>query len=203
MIQETFCTAFNMAFTPPDVYKIFVEQYLSMDNPFITQRYWSRIVKDHLLKEQQALYNLFQNDPALLDYFLTSCDSRNNIFHRYQQLIAQLESFCFYKKHYLKNLLKTTGHDNIITDYFLKMITDKFEKGDSMLRTQIQSAFEAWDPLNIEGISGLERLSFIEKGQELKAHIARLLGYQQNSQTLNFSGQQSAQALNTKPQASL
>lgn len=175
MIKENFITAFNLAFISPAVYEIFMKQYLSVDNPWITMYYWDKILSEHLSKEQQALYHAFETNPAFLNYFLESRLTERNIFFHYQQLVTQIEGFCFYKKHRLKDTPEFHANPEIVESCFLDFITKQCQQGATDVKQNLTIQCALWDPSQVTSLKGIEQLSAVERGQKLKEKVEEIL----------------------------
>lgn len=187
--RETFACAFNCAFFPPQALEIFIKQYLAQENPFIRVEMWDRILKNQLIKEQQALLNLFEANSKFLQFFLTSSAPEDNIFHRYQQLVIQSEYFRFYKKHDLKGLPEYQKQPTMIEDYFLDFLEKQLRSNERSLYAQFQKAFESWDTSLVSSFKGLDEIIAIDRGNALKEKVAERFNFETMASKLIISEQ--------------
>lgn len=197
--SENFATAFHCAFLSPEVYTVFSEQYLTSSNPFVELKVVpstapqrkillpqdpkkqpplskkEQILNGHLLKEQKALYQLFDTHPSFLEFFLNSERPEDNLFHRYQQLVSQVEFFRFYEKKDFRSLPEFHENPQMIEGPFLKFIVTKF-KADPEMQKKIIQAFQQWDPTKVLGPSHVSPKELTERGENLKQRVAEVLG---------------------------
>lgn len=139
--RENFATAFNLAFFPPQAYSMFVEQYLTRSNPFNHRA--EAHIKSHLLAEQEALYQAFEENDFLLNESFNSSDLRDNIFYRISKLAQQIQAFTFYEEHGIKNTPLFDQNKYLIEDYFIAFCQKKV-RIDSAFQENLQKAFQAY-----------------------------------------------------------
>lgn len=167
--RENVATAFNLAFTPPEVYATFVDQYLSKNNPYVGLEQPSgagiyQRVMMQIEKEQHALYQAFENQPQLLESLMSLDKSRmeDNIFVRYQQLVLQWEKFRFYKKHDLSQTELYAENPYVLEDFLTDFMAKQIKKSPPEFKQKVQQLFEAWENTPSH-LSERDRLSALQE----------------------------------------